>query len=65
MLRFAFRGGLQNPYVYIVLVFEAMATFIGQLSVLCLIAIFGAATTAMVSAHFQPSFAISSLAPSY
>lgn len=28
--------------------FEAMATFIGQISVLSLIAIFGAATTAMV-----------------
>lgn len=41
---------LQHPYVYGVLVFEAMATFIGQVSVLSLIAIFGAATTAMVSA---------------
>lgn len=29
--------------------FEAMATFVGQISVLSLIAIFGAATTAMVS----------------
>ena len=28
--------------------FEAMATFVGQVSVLSLIAIFGAATTAMV-----------------
>lgn len=34
--------------MYGVLVFEAMATFIGQVSVLSLIAIFGAATTAMV-----------------
>lgn len=34
--------------MYAVLVFEAMATFIGQISVLSLIAIFGAATTAMV-----------------
>ncbi|KAL6965095.1 enolase-phosphatase E1 [Sarracenia purpurea var. burkii] len=39
----------QNPYVYGVLVFEAMATFVGQVSVLSLIAIFGAATTAMVT----------------
>ncbi|MQM04258.1 hypothetical protein Taro_037052 [Colocasia esculenta] len=39
----------EHPYVYIVLVFEAMATFIGQVSVLSLIAIFGAATTAMVT----------------
>jgi len=39
----------QHLYVYLVLIFEAMATFIGQLSVLCLIAIFGAATTAMVT----------------
>ncbi|KAK6162443.1 hypothetical protein DH2020_002284 [Rehmannia glutinosa] len=36
-------------YVYGVLVFEAMATFIGQVSVLSLIALFGAATTAMVT----------------
>ena len=40
---------LQHPYVYGVLIFEAMATFIGQVSVLSLIAIFGAATTAMVN----------------
>lgn len=39
----------QNLYVYLVLVFEATATFVGQLSVLSLIAIFGAATTAMVT----------------
>ncbi|XP_057855418.1 UDP-galactose/UDP-glucose transporter 4 isoform X2 [Cryptomeria japonica] len=39
----------QHLYVYGVLVFEAMATFVGQLSVLSLIAIFGAATTAMVT----------------
>ncbi|OAY59884.1 UDP-galactose/UDP-glucose transporter 2 [Manihot esculenta] len=39
----------QHPYVYGVLVFEAMATFIGQLSVLSLVAIFGAATTAMIT----------------
>lgn len=39
---------LQHPYVYIVLIFEAMATFVGQVSVLSLIALFGAATTAMV-----------------
>lgn len=40
---------MQHPYVYTVLVFEAMATFVGQVSVLSLIALFGAATTAMVS----------------
>ncbi|XP_010529538.1 PREDICTED: UDP-galactose/UDP-glucose transporter 2 [Tarenaya hassleriana] len=39
----------QHPYVYGVLVFEAMATFIGQVSVLSLIAIFGAATTALIT----------------
>ncbi|XP_057977054.1 UDP-galactose/UDP-glucose transporter 2-like [Malania oleifera] len=39
----------EHPYVYGVLVFEAMATFIGQVSVLSLIAIFGAATTAMIT----------------
>ncbi|KAK6918435.1 UAA transporter [Dillenia turbinata] len=39
----------QHPYVYGVLVFEAMATLIGQVSVLSLVAIFGAATTAMVT----------------
>ena len=39
---------LQHPYVYGVLVFEAMATYVGQVSVLSLIALFGAATTAMV-----------------
>ncbi|KAI4354968.1 hypothetical protein L6164_003788 [Bauhinia variegata] len=39
----------QHLYVYGVLVFEAMATFIGQVSVLSLIAIFGAATTAMTT----------------
>ncbi|KOM57386.1 hypothetical protein LR48_Vigan11g041900 [Vigna angularis] len=39
----------QHLYVYGVLVFEAMATFIGQVSVLSLIALFGAATTAMIT----------------
>ncbi|EEF50454.1 Adenosine 3'-phospho 5'-phosphosulfate transporter, putative [Ricinus communis] len=39
----------QHPYVYGVLIFEAMATFVGQVSVLSLIALFGAATTAMVT----------------
>ncbi|KAL2238169.1 UDP-galactose/UDP-glucose transporter 2-like [Sesamum indicum] len=39
----------EHPYVYGVLVFEAMATFVGQVSVLSLIALFGAATTAMVT----------------
>ena len=49
---------MQHPYVYGVLVFEAMATFIGQVSVLSLIALFGAATTAMVCiyVHFSPAF---------
>ncbi|KAL3743126.1 hypothetical protein ACJRO7_018426 [Eucalyptus globulus] len=41
----------QHPYVYGVLIFEAMATFVGQVSVLSLIAIFGAATTAMVNTY--------------
>lgn len=44
---------MQHPYVYGVLIFEAMATFIGQVSVLSLIAIFGAATTAMVLSFFH------------
>ncbi|KAG6541553.1 hypothetical protein Mapa_017075 [Marchantia paleacea] len=39
----------QHLYIYAVLVFEACATFIGQLSVLSLITLFGAATTAMVT----------------
>ncbi|KAG6475379.1 UDP-galactose/UDP-glucose transporter 4-like [Zingiber officinale] len=39
----------KHLYVYAVLVFEAMATFIGQVSVLSLVAIFGAATTALVT----------------
>ncbi|KAM7260410.1 hypothetical protein ACFE04_016151 [Oxalis oulophora] len=39
----------QHPYVYGVLIFEAMATFIGQVSVLSLIALFGAATTALIT----------------
>ncbi|XP_020873599.1 UDP-galactose/UDP-glucose transporter 2 isoform X2 [Arabidopsis lyrata subsp. lyrata] len=41
--------GFLHPYVYGVLVFEAMATFIGQVSVLSLIALFGAATTALIT----------------
>ena len=39
---------MQHKYVYGVLIFEAMATYVGQVSVLSLIALFGAATTAMV-----------------
>ncbi|XP_075501062.1 UDP-galactose/UDP-glucose transporter 2-like [Primulina tabacum] len=39
----------QHLYVYGVLVFEAMATFVGQVSVLSLVALFGAATTAMIT----------------
>lgn len=53
MMRVWFVNVLQHPYVYGVLVFEAMATFIGQVSVLSLIAIFGAATTAMVKPTFN------------
>ncbi|XP_078154488.1 UDP-galactose/UDP-glucose transporter 4-like isoform X1 [Carex rostrata] len=45
----AWNSCLQHPYVYAVLVFEAMATFVGQVSVLSLIALFGAATTAMIT----------------
>ncbi|CAN6484989.1 unnamed protein product [Victoria cruziana] len=45
----AWKSCSQHPYVYGVLVFEAMATFVGQVSVLSLIAIFGAATTAMIT----------------
>ncbi|KAK8935000.1 UDP-galactose/UDP-glucose transporter 4 [Platanthera zijinensis] len=45
----AWKSCSQHRYVYGVLVFEAMATFVGQVSVLSLIAIFGAATTAMVT----------------
>ncbi|KAG5565592.1 hypothetical protein RHGRI_001492 [Rhododendron griersonianum] len=45
----AFNSCYQHPCVYGVLVFEAMATFVGQVSVLSLIAVFGAATTAMVT----------------
>lgn len=46
---FLFSNELQHPYVHGVLVFEATATFVGQVPVLSLIAIFGAATTAMVT----------------
>ncbi|KAL9275154.1 UDP-galactose/UDP-glucose transporter 4-like protein [Drosera capensis] len=45
----AWKSCYQHPYVYGVLVFEAMATFVGQVSVLSLIALFGAATTAMIT----------------
>ncbi|CAI9784500.1 unnamed protein product [Fraxinus pennsylvanica] len=45
----AWNSCAEHPYVYGVLVFEAMAIFIGQDSVLSLIAIFGAATTAMIT----------------
>lgn len=45
----AWKSCSEHLYVYAVLVFEAMATFVGQISVLSLIAIFGAATTAMVT----------------
>lgn len=45
----AWNSCANHPYVYGVLIFEAMATFIGQVSVISLIAMFGAATTAMVT----------------
>ncbi|XP_057507926.1 UDP-galactose/UDP-glucose transporter 4-like [Actinidia eriantha] len=45
----AWNSCYQHSYVYVVLIFEEMATFVGQVSVLSLIAIFGAATTAMVT----------------
>ncbi|GKA25761.1 UDP-galactose/UDP-glucose transporter 2-like protein [Tanacetum coccineum] len=45
----AWKSCYENPYVYGVLIFEAVATFVGQVSVLSLIAIFGAATTALVT----------------
>ncbi|XP_050237306.1 UDP-galactose/UDP-glucose transporter 4-like [Mercurialis annua] len=45
----AWKSCSEHPYVYGVLIFEAMATFVGQVSVLSLIALFGAATTAMVT----------------
>ncbi|CAN1332881.1 UDP-galactose/UDP-glucose transporter 4 [Linum perenne] len=43
----AWNSCAEHPYVYGVLVFEALATFIGQVSVLSLVALFGAASTAM------------------
>jgi hypothetical protein len=49
----AWKAGLAHPYIYGVIILEAFATYIGQLSVLSLIALFGAATTAMVSSAFQ------------
>ncbi|XP_039121013.1 LOW QUALITY PROTEIN: UDP-galactose/UDP-glucose transporter 4-like [Dioscorea cayenensis subsp. rotundata] len=45
----AWNSCYEHPYVYAVLAFEAIATFVGQVSVLSLIAIFGAANTAMVT----------------
>ncbi|CAN0841497.1 UDP-galactose/UDP-glucose transporter 4 [Linum grandiflorum] len=45
----AWNSCAEHPYVYGVLVFEAFATFIGQVSVLSLVAIFGAASTAMIT----------------
>ncbi|KAL7609394.1 hypothetical protein Lser_V15G09816 [Lactuca serriola] len=45
----AWNSCYEHPYVYGILVFEAVATFVGQVSVLSLVALFGAATTAMVS----------------
>lgn len=56
MLLLIYAVYLQHPYVYGVLVFEAMATFVGQVSVLSLIALFGAATTAMVKALENNNF---------
>ncbi|KAM3264392.1 UDP-galactose/UDP-glucose transporter 4 isoform X2 [Capsicum annuum] len=48
-LKIAWPACAQHPYVYGVLVFEACATFVGQVSVLSLVAIFGAATTTMIT----------------
>ncbi|KVH95463.1 UDP-galactose/UDP-glucose transporter 2-like [Cynara cardunculus var. scolymus] len=45
----AWHSCYEHPYIYGVLVFESVATFIGQVSVLSLVALFGAATTAMVT----------------
>ncbi|XP_062074190.1 UDP-galactose/UDP-glucose transporter 2-like [Humulus lupulus] len=45
----AWNSCYEHPYVYGVLVFEAMATYVGQVSVLSLVALFGAATTAMIT----------------
>ncbi|KAI3687504.1 hypothetical protein L1987_81201 [Smallanthus sonchifolius] len=45
----AWNSCYEHPYVYGVLIFEAVATFVGQVSVLSLIAIFGAATTALIT----------------
>ncbi|XP_035831364.1 UDP-galactose/UDP-glucose transporter 4 isoform X1 [Helianthus annuus] len=45
----AWNSCYEHPYVYGVLLFEAVATFVGQVSVLSLIALFGAATTALVT----------------
>ncbi|KAM0946774.1 putative UAA transporter [Dioscorea sansibarensis] len=45
----AWNSCYEHPSVYAVLAFEAIATFVGQVSVLSLIAIFGAANTAMVT----------------
>ncbi|KAJ0565022.1 putative UAA transporter [Helianthus annuus] len=45
----AWHSCYEHPYVYGVLVFEAAATFVGQVSVLSLVALFGAATTAMIT----------------
>ncbi|KAL5552156.1 hypothetical protein UlMin_002332 [Ulmus minor] len=45
----AWNSCYEHPYIYGVLVFEAMATYVGQVSVLCLVALFGAATTAMIT----------------
>lgn len=56
----AWGAGLAHPYVYGVVILEAFATYIGQLSVLSLIALFGAATTAMVS---RPTLRRHSLRP--
>lgn len=44
----AWSAGLAHPYVYIVLVADALATYVGQLSILSMVALFGAGTTAMV-----------------
>ncbi|GAQ81749.1 UDP-N-acetylglucosamine (UAA) transporter family [Klebsormidium nitens] len=45
----AWSAGLAHPYVYAALIADAFATYIGQLAILSMVALFGAGTTAMVT----------------
>lgn len=47
----AWSAGLAHPYVYAALVADAFATYIGQLAILSMVALFGAGTTAMVRVY--------------